>query len=277
MSIPQTVRVVDFHIHAFPDRIAARTIENLAQISNTEPATDGTAAGTSRYLRENGIDLGVLMQIATNPKQQTNVNLWAAEVQQAFPNIICFGSVHPDAPNVLEELKHIKELGLYGVKLHPDYQNFMVNDPKMDSVYQALSDLALPVTLHTGKDPYSPNLVHAPAKGIAEICQRFPKLTVIAAHLGGLDDYDEAEKYLVGKNLYLDCSLAPNRCSWKQMKRIIQNHGADKILFATDSPWSYAGEALSFFRSCDLTPTEKEQILHKNAEALLHICEKNFT
>ena len=91
------------------------------------------------------------MNIATKPTQQTVVNNWAASIDD--PTIYGFGSVHPDAPDALDELQRIKDLGLYGVKLHPDYQGFLIDDPKMFPIYDAISSLGLPVTFHTAGTP----------------------------------------------------------------------------------------------------------------------------
>lgn len=264
-------QTIDFHIHAFPDKIAEKTLSVLSKISNTQPCTNGTISNTVSFLNDCKIDAAVLMQIATKPSQQTTVNNWALSVQNEYPNIFCFGSVHPDAPDAIEELYRIREIGLKGVKLHPDYQDFFINDEKMFPIYETISKLKLPCTFHTGYDPFSPNVVHAPAKAVAEICSLFPDMTIIAAHMGGMNRYDDAETYLVGKNLYLDTSMSYAFCSQEQFTRMIRKHGAGKVLFATDCPWGNGKNDLKLINKLGLTEEETELILHKNAEKLLGI------
>lgn len=263
--------VIDFHIHAFPDKIAEKTLSILSKTADTKPCTDGSISDTVSFLHACGIDAGVLMQIATKPSQQTTVNNWAASVQNDYPEIFCFGSVHPDAPDAIEELYRIRELGLKGVKLHPDYQNFFINEERLFPIYETISKLRLPCTFHTGYDPISPNLIHAPAKAVAEVCQAFPEMTVIAAHMGNMNRYDDSETYLAGQNLYLDTSMSAAFCSPEQFRRIIKKHGANKILFATDCPWGNGKEDLTFLKGAGFTQEELELILHKNAERILGI------
>lgn len=262
-------KIIDFHMHAFPDKIALRTMEHLSGIAGSQPVTDGTIAGTLKNMASGGITSGVIMQIATKPSQQTTINNWAAQVQQDTPGLVFFGSVHPDAPDAVQELSRIRDLGLCGVKLHPDYQGFFVDDPRMFPIYEAIQELGLPVLFHTGRDPVSPGVIHAPAQKLAQVLELFPDMTVIAAHMGGLGCYDDTERYLVGKNLYLDTSMPGALCSQEQAVRIIKNHGADRILFATDCPWSDAAQSVQFLQSLGLNQEELELIFHKNAEELL--------
>ena len=117
--------LVDFHVHAFAEKIAARAIGQIAGKADLIPETDGTAEGLRRRLREWGVDKGVVLPIATKPTQQTIINDWAAQQQDDI--LYCYGSVHPDAPDVLEELERIRQLGLHGIKLHPDFQRFDID------------------------------------------------------------------------------------------------------------------------------------------------------
>ena len=88
--------LVDFHVHAFAEKIAARAIGQIAGKADLIPETDGTAEGLRRRLQEWGVDKGVVLPIATKPTQQTIINDWAA--QQQDDTLYCYGSVHPDAP-----------------------------------------------------------------------------------------------------------------------------------------------------------------------------------
>lgn len=260
--------LIDFHTHFFPDRLAVRTLAHLSGVAGTQPNSDGTLPGTLQRMTEWGVDLAVGHHIATKPAQQTNVNSFAASSQSE--RMLCFGSVHPDSPDAIEELSRIKGLGLRGVKLHPDYQGFFVDEERMFPIYEKISELGLPLLLHTGWDPFSPDIVHAPPMAVAAVCERFPGLTIIGAHMGGMARYDEAEEYLVGKkNLYLDTAMSAELCPAEQLGRMIKAHGADKVLFATDCPWSTVPSQLKILGEVGLTQDDLELITWKNAVRLL--------
>lgn len=259
--------VLDFHVHTFPDAIAPRTLEKLSRISGLTPSTLGTLDSTRQKLREWGVDRAVLLNVATKPSQQTTINNCAAANQDEM--FFCFGSIHPDAPDAIEELYRIRELGLRGVKLHPDYQNFFVNEDRMAPIYETLVKLSLPVVIHAGYDPLSPDTVHAQPKAIAEVVRSYPGLSLIGAHMGGMYRFDEVEEYLVGEHLYLDMSLACDACSPEQFERIVRSHGAGKILFGSDTPWGNSRDAIAYLQASGLTREEKDKIFCQNGLKLL--------
>ncbi len=260
----------DMHVHMYPDRLAKRAIDSVVRSSTTVPRTDATLEDTGKKLKLWGVTGAAVMNIATKPHQQTDVNNWAARIQDDFFH--CFGSVHPAAPDAVRETFRIRDLGLYGIKLHPDYQHVFVDDRRFFPVYDAAAELHLPITFHAGMDPLSPKLVHAPPEKIARIARMFPKLTIIAAHLGGMRQCDEAEKYVVGlENVYLDTAMSFRFCSAEQARRMILKHGTDRVLFASDCPWSRPTDELRFVNQLNLSSGDMEKILFRNALQLLHL------
>ena len=156
--------VIDFHTHVFPDKIAPRAIEKLSDASGgLYPYTDGTADGLASRMRESGVDVSVVLSIATNAHQQKSVNDFAATLN-ARTEFVAFGSVHPTAPDALEELDRIASLGLRGVKLHPDYQGFDADDDKMIPIYKRISSLGLFTVFHAGVDLASRPLTARPPR-----------------------------------------------------------------------------------------------------------------
>lgn len=266
--------LIDFHVHLFPDALAGRTLEKLSQTASEGGSgapyfTDGTLEGTKRRMEDWGVDAIVTQHIATSPRSMHKVNDFAAQVRAE--RIYSFGSVHPDAPDALEELDRIRALGLDGVKMHPDYQNFFVDDDKMAALYERMAALRLPLLLHAGWDPLSPELVHAEPARIARVLDGFPNLTLIAAHLGGMRRYDQVEKHLLGRrNLYLDTAMtSPYLHDAAQYARIVRGHGLDRVLFATDCPWSTPERELALLDRIGLDAQERAQVTAQNALALL--------
>ena len=130
--------IIDFHTHAFPEKIAEKAIEKLSFASGgLIPQTNGTVSGLKALMKKDGVDKSVALGIATNEKQQTAVNDFIKS--QECEEIIPFGSVYPHAESALEELERIHSMGIKGIKLHPEYQQFFVDDEKMKPIYKKIS------------------------------------------------------------------------------------------------------------------------------------------
>ena len=259
--------IIDFHTHAFSEKIVEKAMGNLTATSGIMPYTDGTVNGLLEIMNNSGVDKSVVLPIATKPSQQKIVNSWAKEIMS--DKIYAFGSVHPDAEDALEELDRIKESGLYGVKLHPDYQGFFFDDPRAYPVYERCADLGLIVVIHAGSDPVSPGVIHADPQAIARVLDRFPRLILVAAHFGGTDCWDDVLRHLVGKQVYLDTALSAGNIPADTARQIIRAHGAHRILFGSDCPWHSSAMDAEFIRSLGLSEQEEEQIFYQNACALL--------
>ena len=98
--------IIDFHTHAFSEKIVEKAMSKLTATSGMKPYTDGTVNGLLEIMNNSGVDKSVVLPIATKPSQQRIVNSWAKEIMS--DKIYAFGSVHPDAEDALEELDIIK-------------------------------------------------------------------------------------------------------------------------------------------------------------------------
>lgn len=267
--------LIDCHMHLFPDKLAPGTLENLSRIFGSAPFTDGTLKGTLDYIADGGIDQGIALHIATAPRSQRNVNTFALECQQqSGGRLISFGSVHPDAPDAIDELHRIASMGLRGVKLHPDYQGFYFNDTRCYPIYEEIAMLGLPLTVHTGFDPLSPNDFHAPAAAVAQVARDFPNLTIIAAHMGGMGfGAPEEETLFSMKNVYFDTAVlsACYRGREAQLKEHLRRRGPDHVLFGTDCPWDTVESIRAALESAGLSARALDQIYYENAKELFKL------
>ena len=262
--------LIDFHTHAFPERIASRAVTGLAAGSGgLIPQTDGTLNSLKEEMNKDGVDISVVLSIATNPKQQTNVNNFAIEINRD-ERVIAFGSIHPDAPDALEELERIKEAGLKGVKLHPEYQCFFVDDEKMKPIYKKISELGLITMLHAGQDiGFGPPYHNLPHQLLGAL--KWLDAPVVAAHWGGYCCGVDVIDKLCCENLWFDTSLGYGVIPKPQAQAIIDKHGPDRILFASDMPWHRPEWELRLMNSLDISDEDKEKIFWKNAVQLLNL------
>ena len=260
--------IIDFHTHCFPDKLAARAVQRLSDAGGGLMSyADGTLEGLRQQMTQHNIDLSVVLNIATKPEQQTNVNNFAASLDKE-KDLIAFGSVYPGAPDAFEELERIKELGLKGVKFHPEYQQFAVDDPRWKPLYRKISELGLITVFHAGVDYGFPPPYGCMPDGLASVLDCF-ETPVVAAHWGGLQYGEDVLRHLCGREVYLDTSFGYGRLSKYHAEMIIEKHGVDRLLFATDSPWHTAAMEWRLLNTLGLTEEEKEKLTCTNAKRLL--------
>ncbi len=262
--------IIDFHTHVFPEQMAEKTIKKMELEGNVKAYTNGTLQELKYSMKESNIDISVLLPVATKPTQFESINRYAEEIS-GREGIISFGGIHPDTEHYKEELQEIKRLGLPGIKLHPDYQATFIDDPRMVRIIQYAAELDLIVSIHAGLDIGLPDPIHCPPKRAANMLEQIDYINarIILAHMGGFHQWDLVEEYLVGKNVWFDTAYAFGSLQTEQFQRIIRNHGADRILFGTDSPWSGQKESIRCLSDMELTQEEIECIFWRNGAGLL--------
>lgn len=263
--------IIDFHTHCFPEKIAGKALASLAQRAGAGIAYhEGSEKSLIDTVRNMGADKAVVLNIATNPKQQKSVNDYAISLN-ALDGIIAFGSVHPDSPDALYELERLKEAGIKGIKLHPDYQNFFVEEERLFPIYKKAGQLGFITVFHAGVDIGIPDPVHCKPEALAQILPLFEGSPVVAAHFGGYMMRSQTLKYLVGNDIYLDTSYSHSRFPILWAQEIIENHGAKKILLGSDMPWSRTDYEIAYVKSLGLSQRDENLILGGNARRLLEI------
>jgi len=261
--------IVDFHTHIFPDKLAPRALAALLAGCDSiyTPATNGTLSGLIEYMDKNGIDISVTMPVLTKQSQTVTSNEWAAST--ASERIVPFGGLYPHTDDYKRDIDFIASLGLIGIKLHPEYQNFVVDSPEMMKIYDYALSRGLMLMFHAGFDPAFPPPIKSSPQQFAHIVDEMQGGTIIAAHFGGQEQWDDVEKYLAGKNIYIDTSMGFEFYTKEQFLRIKEKHGANKILFGTDSPWSYADKEIAKLSAMPIPEEEKDMIFAQNALKLI--------
>ena len=160
-------------------------------------------------------------------------------------------------------------MGMKGIKLHPDYQDVYFNDIRYKRLVSYATELGMIISVHAGKDPLCPENVHCTPQMAAELIDEVAPDKLVLAHLGGNQQWDEVERYLVGRDVYLDTAVIFDYIEQEQFLRILRNHGSDRILFATDSPWAGQKRFVEVMRSMPVTEDERENVFGGNAGRLL--------
>ena len=261
--------IIDSHCHIYPDKIAEKAVEGIGSFYDLPMCYDGKASTLIEKGNQIGVCHNIIFSVATTPHQVGSINSFISNcVKEGEGRFTGLGALHPDTENVASEIENIKALGLKGVKLHPDFQKFRINDERLFSIYKACSEAELPVLLHTGDYRYD----FSNPDRMVDVLERFPELTVIGAHFGGWSVWEKANEILADyDNFYVDTCSSFHWLKKEEALNIIRKYGAHKVLFATDFPmWSYEKE-LEYFMELDLTDDEREKILWKNAAQLFNI------
>jgi uncharacterized protein len=263
------MKIIDFHAHIFPDALAERALSALLQCAPGVAAhTDGTLAGLRTSMKKSGIDKSVLLPIATKPGQVPTINATCAGL--TAEDTIPFGTLHPDTADIDAEIKKLKTIGVKGIKFHPEYQDFYIDDRRLFPVYELLQAERMIVVFHAGKDPGPFTCDHALPPAFATLMWNFPHLSMVAAHMGGWKVWDQVERLMVGKDIYFDTAAVRDFLPSGEFVRLARKHGTHRILFGSDSPWFDQGDDVTWIDSLELTRQEKDGIFYKNAEALLN-------
>ena len=274
--------VIDFHTHTFPDELAKKTIPYLENKAGFIARTDGTINGLVKSMEEADINLSVLLPVITNPKQTIKINNCAIE-NNKLDKFISFGGIHPDYLEYKEELKRLKDNGIKGIKIHPDYQDTFIDDPKMVNIINEAFRLGLIVVIHSGIDYGSTEVIRATPNRIKKLLSKLEfKGTFIMAHMGYTFKWDMIINEFKGYDVYFDLALClgtlyMNEKSYPLMDedtllKFIDTFGSNRILFATDSPWMGQKESIDVFNSFRrIKESDRENILYKNAIRLLNI------
>ena len=281
--------VIDIHTHTFPGHISAQTLQKLQNASRTQPFTDGTNNGLTTSMSAAGVDLSVLLPVATNPKQVSRINDNAAALNERTgeTGLFSFGCIHPELDDIRGELSRIVSLGLKGIKLHPAYQSVAFDDPKYLRILDRCGELGLIVLTHAGIDIGLPEPVYCSPSIVLHALQEVGPLPLILAHMGGWRQWDEVEKLLADTPVYLDTAFSFGQITplpgtqWtdqekvmmqeSQFLRFVKKFGANRILFGTDSPWGDQSTDLHLIRSLPLPEAQKNSILGENARLLLKL------
>ena len=257
-------QIIDSHCHIYPEKIASKAVAGTDTFYDTVAKCDGTARSLMQINEEVGIDHTLVQSVATTPKQVQSINNFIAEtVAQSQGKFTGLGTLHPDSADQRADVQHLVDLGLKGVKLHPDIQHFKIDDYRCLKIYELCEEFGLPILMHTGDKRYD----FSNTNRLIPILETYTELTIIGAHLGGWSLWDEASSILPGiPNLYVDCSSTMYWVPLDKTAEYIRRYGADRVLFGTDFPMWHPKDEVEMFFNLGLTDEEMKLILSENVK-----------
>jgi len=259
--------IIDFHTHAFPDKVAAKAIPELERRGGVKAYHQGTVDALLGSMDRAGIAASVVCSIATRPEQYQPILDWSLTVRSE--RIVPLPSVHPQDPLRLERLREIHDLGFPGIKMHPYYQDFYLDDRSLDDFYATLEELGLLLVMHTGYDIGFPQDDRAAPRRILQVLVRFSDLLLVTTHLGAWNMWDEVRQTLTGKPVYMEVSFSLDFLDQIRLREMILAHPRGYVLFGTDSPWSDQKTTLERLASLGLDDQLFQEIVSDNGHALL--------
>lgn len=261
--------IIDFHTHAFADDLAPRVISKLEAEGDCHAALDGRVDTLLASMDRAGIARSVVCPIATKPAQFEGIRNWAREVRSRQPRLEMFLSVHPDDPDALAHIDQTADEGFQGLKFHPYYQEFTLDDDRLFPLYERIAARGLIAVFHTGFDiAYPPDRICDPVR-VRRVADTFPTLKLVATHLGAWRDWDNAREHLIGRPLYIETSYSIWDMPAEQARELILAHPPEYLLFGSDSPWADQTEELAHWRKLDLPGDLLAAALGGNAARLL--------
>ncbi len=263
--------LIDFHTHTFPDKIAAAALEELGARSHLTPRTNGTYQGLLDAMKRDGVDLSVVLPVATKCAQIEKINRAALLINESAGDtgIYSFGAMHPDDPDLKAHLHWLSANGFRGIKLHPDYQNHFADDTAMLRVIDEAESLGLYTTIHAGIDVGYPNPVHCTPQMSRHIIDTLHPTHLILAHTGGWKLWDDVIRLLDDPDVYFDISFSLGVISREQFLEILAQHTSKHLLFGTDSPWDDAAHTMRELKKLQLSADQMDDICYKNGLQIL--------
>ena len=305
--------IIDTHFHAFPGEY----LDLVPEAQNDVRGVGFHAFDHREYLDvmdKHGIDIGVLSNTGGRIEKDGNraralnlckiLNDSFADASAKHPRRFKAFARLPmlDLDDCVRELERCyRELKMHGVMLPTNLAGKYLDEPEFKSFWDAVAASGKPLFLHPANAPCQANWdkysLHQKVLWPTDttlaisrvvysgIFDRYPRLKLIAAHLGGmillyLDRLNwregkpecarEPEEYF--KKIYYD-TAGPIRAPF--IKLVCDTVGAGQVLFGADYPHGRAGRDDQFFpmtlkamAELDISKEDKEKIYYKNAQKL---------
>ena len=233
--------IFDCHAHIFPENVVDRAMQALSARYGARPVGRATPEGLLQHMDECGVDRCLVLGVATRPGQVQSINDWLTGLKEE--RLTPLGSLHPHMDGLEDEVARLVDLGVKGVKLQPHFQEYALDDPQVRRMFEAIGD-RLFVLMHGGQEIIPIDDLQPTPPRLARLVEAFPQVRFVFAHLGAYLQWDEVERELVGSGAHLDASYVFDICPDEQIRRIILNHGPERVMWGSDFPWQTQAQGL---------------------------------
>ena len=267
--------LIDAHCHIYPDPIARKAVGGISHFYGDLPFD--TYDGTQHRLVESGdaygVEHNIVFSVATTPHQVHSINTYIATSEKSHPGRFTgLGTLHLDSEDMEADFQEVLDLGLHGIKLHPDIQGFQIDEPRAMKIFAMCEDKGLPIYVHTGDKRYD----NSNPNRVKNVLEAFPKLKFVGPHLGGWSVWEDALKVLPKyDNIIVDTSSSLYELDPDTARDIIRAFGSERVMFGTDYPmWPVSAE-LQHMEALGLTDEEYENIYWRTCANLFDVSLKD--
>lgn len=262
-------KIINAHCHIYPKKIASRAVEGIRNFYNLDMSLNGMSDNLIQDGEKVGVTHYLVHSVATTPNQVRSINEFISDEVKSHKRLFTgFGTLHPNSEDIEGDFEHLLELGLKGVKLHPDFQQFSLNSESAFKLGEVINSGNVPLMLHCGDYRYN----YSNPKQLKPFLKKFPDMLIIGAHFAGWSMWEKATEELAGTpNLVVDLSSSLYNLSSETAKKLIYAYGVDKVLWGTDYPMWESESEMKLFNKIELTTNEKKMILYENAAKILGI------
>ncbi|MCI8622628.1 MAG: amidohydrolase family protein [Provencibacterium sp.] len=270
------LRIADSHAHIYPDAIAGRALKQIASFYHfedrmNEPDEVGSVDYLLRVSGESGIAVSLVCEAAHKPELVETLNRFVEEsAARSGGRLLGLSAIHPGCTDIEDILADCKRRGFRGVKIHPDYQGFDMDDAACDPIYRFCEREQFPILVHCGDDRYD----HDSPERLQRVLDRYPDMPLIAAHFGGYRNWDRSIHLRPSRGLWFDTSSSLFLLDRETVLRFFETFGYERFLFGTDYPLGDIPTELRRFLDLRLPAREQEKILWGNFARLFSLPEE---
>lgn len=276
--------IIDAHAHPyfrdwFPDEDAPGVTheapaswDRICERMHGRPVSLPTFDAHREALAAAGVDRQVVFVRDVQTRDgEAPANKWVARLAADYDEFIPFFAVDPNKGQAGAKAlrRAVGEWDVQGVKIHPYGAERYPDDEIAYPIYEAASDLDVPIIFHTGPGPLGTRIDYCHPRHFDDVVTSFPDLSLILAHFSG--PWHDETHFLAWRyeNVYVDMSFMPetylDQLPWEYYAETI----GDSILLGTDFPLVDPADRIAYVRDLELPMGTTERILGGNAAQLL--------
>lgn len=193
--------------------------------------------------------------------------------RQSHGRILLYTVFNPREPSSLAFVRRsLEEEAVVGIKIHPSQHQRPADDDCWRGVWELAAERRVPILTHSWcVSDYNPVQKYAQPHLFGRYVREFPQVPLVLGHSGGRYEGHVAAAAMARahENVYLD--LAGDCYSLGLVEYLVDQAGADRVLFGSDFTWMDPRTQLGMILDADVPLAAKAKILGENAARLFHL------